>query len=185
MVGRTRGGVRGERRTRRKKRVKITKRRLVHIFSVKTAAAESGCGETGGGKGGTMVIFRLIFYVCPARLPTPYTLTRYAHPLPLFLPFSFPPRVLPLSFFICLLEFWVGSIDYRQVITKSGEKRRNDASLSRVPFGRDTNNLSRIEFPSVTISRLRGARKNSDRLDDNANSSRSSRYIYVVQAIAL
>lgn len=41
------GGAREERRTGEKKRGKITKRRLVHIFSVKTAAAESGCGETG------------------------------------------------------------------------------------------------------------------------------------------
>lgn len=130
-----------------KKRGKITKRRLVHIFSVKTAAAESGCGETGEGRGRTMVIFRLIFYVCPARLPAAHP-TRYTHTLfHLFLPFSFLPRVLPLSFFICLLEFWVGSIDYRQVITKSGGEEAKRRSLSRAPFGRDTNNLSQIKFP--------------------------------------
>jgi len=63
---------------RRKKRGKITKRRLVHIFSVKTAAAESGCGKTGEGKGRTMVIFRLIFYVCPAsEVPYRSTLTLF------------------------------------------------------------------------------------------------------------
>lgn len=67
----------GEKEGPAKKKGKITKRRLVHIFSVKTAAAESGCGETGEGKGRTMVIFRLIFYVCPAR--TSGVPRRYLH----------------------------------------------------------------------------------------------------------
>lgn len=32
-----------------KKKGEVTKRRLVHIFQVKTSAAESGCGGTSGG----------------------------------------------------------------------------------------------------------------------------------------
>lgn len=99
----------------------------MHIFSVKTAAAESGCGETGVGKSRTMVIFRLIFYVCPARerssLPPP--------PLILLYPTlsAFVPLRIPLSPFICLHGFfWRGSIDYREI---KGEEA--NGSFSRVP----------------------------------------------------
>lgn len=84
----------------------------MHIFPVKTAAAESGCGETGVGKGRTMVIFRLIFYVCPAGaegLPTvTYTVRstssvlRFRYYYPSRYPLYSPPWV------------FVGSIDYRR-----------------------------------------------------------------------
>lgn len=53
VVGWSRRGARaGEKEENRRKKGKITKRRLVHIFSVKTAAAESGCGETGKRRAG-------------------------------------------------------------------------------------------------------------------------------------
>lgn len=129
--GWSRSGRAGERRgLAKKKREKITKRRLVHIFSVKTAAAESGCGETGVGKSRTMVIFRLIFYVCSVRerssLPPSPLILLYPTFSPSALAFV-PPRIL-LSPFICLHGFfWLGSIDYHEI----REKEAN-GSFSRV-----------------------------------------------------
>lgn len=133
LVGRARG-THEEKGGPAKKRGKITKHRLVHIFSVKTTAAESGCGETGERKGRTMVIFRLIFYVCPAS-GAPYCCpTRYTHPLLLSLAFV-PPRV-PLS----SLGSGLGPL----ITTGNHEIRGEEAKrrfLSRVPSRRDVNNL--------------------------------------------
>lgn len=127
---RPRGARRGREKSRTgEKKGKITKRRLVHIFSVKTAAAESGCGETGEGKGRTMVIFRLIFYVSCERgtlpsLPTSLSLSFYS-PFPsLSLLPSRPLAILshnPLcpfsslsSLLLTSLASGAGSIDYRR-----------------------------------------------------------------------
>lgn len=154
VVGRSRtprGGVRGERRTRRgKKRGKITKRRLVHIFSVKTAAAESGCGgnRRGEGQDDGNLPADILCVSCRGSLPhTPYAEHSPSSTLPpVLLPSS---RPLPLSFFICLLEFWVlGSIDYRQVIHEIRGRRSETTVPSRASLlaRRDTNNLSQIRF---------------------------------------
>lgn len=159
---------RGERRTGEKKG-KITKRRLVHIFSVKTTAAESGCGETGKGKGRTMVIFRLIFYVCPARTSgvSAVTYTGALNSI-LYVPLSLPFARSSVTLFICLLGFSLGplitagnhEVDGEGTRRRRRKRKKKERSTAVSPanflFKNDINNLSQHRgFPRRMLVRRR------------------------------